>query len=300
MKILVAGATGLVGKKLVEVLLANHHQVNYLTTRKSAITTLENCKGFYWNPNNKEIDPNCIVGVDKIINLAGASIAKRWTKAYKKEILASRVDSCATLYQLLQTNTHKVTHIISASAIGVYKHSFTKLYKEDSNCLGTGFLATVVQQWEAAIDNFKDINIPVSKVRIGLVLAGANSALQQLQTPIKYGCGTVLVTGNQYVSWIHITDLTKLLHHILLNDNYGVYNAVAPNPTRNKTLTKQIAQQLNRPLFLPNAPKFFLKLLLGEMHHLLCDSQKVSSEKIQSAGFQFRYKHINDALTDLL
>ena len=300
MKILITGATGLVGRELIRLLVFKNIQVNYLTTRKTALNSIPNCSGFYWNPKTSDIDASCINGVDKIIHLAGASVAKRWTESYKKEILSSRVQTTQTLYSLLKNSNHCVTQIVSASAIGVYEHSFTTVYDETSSKFGTGFLAEVVKLWEAEIDQFSELNITVSKLRIGLVLSENGGALSELVKPIKMGLGSSIATGNQMVSWVHVKDLSKMFLHVVEHNLEGVYNATAPISVTNRELTKAIAHQLHKPLFLPNIPKLVMRLILGEMHIMICDSQNVSSKKILSTGFHFKYNDIHTALKSLL
>lgn len=300
MKVLITGATGLVGRELIRLLVFKNIQVNYLTTRKTALNSIPNCKGFYWNPKCQEIDSNCIIGVDKIIHLAGASVAKRWTDSYKKEIISSRILSTQLLFSLLKTNQHQITQIVSASAIGIYKNSFETLYDEDSVEFGTGFLTEVVKQWEREVDLFSELNINISKIRIGLVLSENGGALSELVKPIKMGFGSPIATGKQIVSWIHISDLSRLFLHVIETNSYGVYNASAPNTITNKELTTVIAKQLDKPLFLPNIPKLVMRLILGEMHTMICDSQNVSPKKILSTGFHFKYNDIHTALKSLL
>jgi uncharacterized protein (TIGR01777 family) len=300
MKVLITGATGLVGKELILLLTSKNIEVNYLTTRETALNSIPNCKGFYWNLKNNEIDVKCINGVDKIIHLAGASVAKRWTDSYKKEIISSRVLSTQLLFSLLKTNQHQITQIVSASAIGIYKNSFETIYDEDSVEFGTGFLTEVVKQWEREVDLFSELNVNISKIRIGLVLSENGGALSELVKPIKMGFGSPIATGKQIVSWIHISDLSRLFLHVIETNSYGVYNASAPIAITNKELTTVIAKQLDKPLFLPNIPKFVMKLILGEMHEMVCGSQKVSSKKIQSTGFYFKYDTIESALRSLL
>ena len=300
MKVLITGATGLVGKELILLLTSQNIKVNYLTTRKSQLNSIPKCQGFYWSPKLYDIDASCINGVDKIIHLAGASVAKRWTNSYKKEIISSRLQSTQTLCDLLKKSNHKVTQIVSASAVGVYKHSFTEIYNETYSEFGTGFLAEVVKLWEDEVDQFSELNIKVSKLRIGLVLSEGGGALSELVKPINYWVGSPIASGAQFVSWIHICDLSRLFLHIIDNNLQGVYNATAPNSITNKELTHAIAKHLNKPLFLPKIPKFVMKLILGEMHEMVCDSQNVSSEKIKATGFHFKYNKIESALVSLL
>jgi uncharacterized protein (TIGR01777 family) len=296
MKILITGATGLVGPELVSLLLKNGIHINYLTTSKNKIQDEPNYKGFYWNPAKGEVDDSCLDCVDAIINLAGAPIAKRWTEAYKKEILESRVLSENVLYDLLKNKPNSVHHFISASAIGIYPSSFDKVYSEDETEFDNSFVSCVVQQWEAAADTMKQLDIKVSKVRIGLVLSHKNGVLKELATPAKFGFGVAFGSGKQMQSWIHIEDLVGIFAYILNNELEGVYNAVAPFPVDNNTLVKQITNVLDKPYFLPNVPKFAMELVLGEMHTVLFDSQNVSAKKIISEGYQFKYLSLEKAL----
>lgn len=296
MKVLITGATGLVGSEIVSLLLKNGISINYLTTSKDKIQDKPNYKGFYWKPESGEIDEYCIDDVDAIIHLAGASISKRWTEAYKKEIIDSRVQSTVTLYTLLKNKINNVHHFISASAIGIYPDSLEKVYSEDETQFDDSFLSNVVQQWEAAADTIAQLNIKVSKVRTGLVLSARGGALPAISGPIKYGFGAAFGCGKQMQSWIHLDDLAGVYAYIFNNELEGVYNAVAPHPVSNKTLVKQAANVLDKPLFMPNIPKFVMKALLGEMHTLLFDSQNVSAKKIISEGYQFKYLSLEKAL----
>lgn len=300
MTVLITGATGLIGQELVKLLQANSISVNYLTTSKSKIENNSNYKGFYWNPKANELDSACFEGVKVIIHLAGASIAKRWTTDYKKEIISSRVDSANVLIQTLKTTDHTVEHVISSSAIGIYPDSEINYYEEDFTDFDDSFLSTVVQKWEDAVDGFAGLGIPVSKVRTGLVLSGEGGALEQMAKPVKYGLGAPLGSGKQWQSWIHIQDLVAIYFYILKQKLSGTFNGVAPNPVTNNELTKAIANQLNRPLILPNVPEFMLKLLLGDMYTILVESQRVSSKKIEDAGFYFEYNSLRPALEHLL
>ena len=296
MRVLITGATGLIGTEIVKLCHDKNIAVNYLTTSSSKLTKDENYKGFLWNPSKNEIDTDCIKDVDAIINLVGATISKRWTDTYKKEIILSRTQSTQLLFNTLQNNPHHIKQIISASAIGVYLDSLTNYYTEDETSISSSFLGQVVEKWEHAVDAFKEIGVEVTKVRIGLVLFKKGGALPQMAKPFKFGLGAALGSGKQWQSWIHITDLARLFLHVLEEELTGVYNAVAPNPETNQTLSKQIAKTLNMPFFLPNVPRFVLKLVLGEMHILLFESQRVSSKKVEDTGFDFKYYNLKNAL----
>lgn len=300
MKVLITGATGLIGKAIVERCHSQNMTVHYLTTSKEKIKHQENFKGFYWNPTKNEIDAACLDGVETIINLAGASISHRWTVAYKNEIINSRLDTLRLIKETLEKEKHSITHVISASAIGIYPNSLTNYYEEETTAVSTSFLGQVVEKWEAMTDTFKELDLLVSKVRIGLVLDNEEGALPQIVKPVTFGAGAAFGSGNQWQSWIHITDLAGVFVYVLNHKLEGITNGVAPNPVTNTELTKAVACVLKKPLFLPNIPKALMKLILGDMHILLFESQRVSSKKIEEDGFQFEYVNIKPALENLL
>ena len=300
MRVLITGATGLIGQEIVKSCHERDIKVNYLTTRKSKIHQEDNYKGFYWNPKTQDVDSNCFKDVDAIIHLAGATVSKRWTSEYKKEILNSRKEPTRLLINALKGESHTIKQIVSASAIGIYPDSLVNYYDQTYSEVSNSFLGDVVKVWEREVDEFSKLNITVSKIRIGLVLSDKGGALQEMAKPIKLGLGAAFGSGKQWQSWVHIYDLAAMFLYALEKNISGVYNGVAPNPVTNKELTKTIANVLHKPLFLPNIPKFFMKLVLGEMHVLLFESQRVSSKKIEDKGFQFKYHHLQPALEQLL
>lgn len=264
MKVLITGATGLVGKEVVDLLLQNGLKINYLTTSKNKIQYQPNYNGFYWNPETGIIDENCLIGVRVIINLAGSSIAQKWTSKNKEDILESRILSANLLYNTLKHNPHNVTQVISASAIGIYPSHPTHLYTEDFTQFTDTFLSNIVLKWEDSINQIERLGIKVCKLRIGLVLSKYGGVLSQMVKPIKMGMGAPFGSGMQMQSWIHIKDLAEIFLFVMNQHLKGAYNAVAPNPVTNKELIKAIAETCDVPLLLPNIPKFMLKLLLGE------------------------------------
>lgn len=300
MKILITGATGLVGNELVSLLLQNGETVHYLSTSKKKLESQSNYKGFYWNPQQGIIDENCFIGVDAIIHLAGANIGKRWTKSYKQEIIESRILSSNLLFKSLKDFPHQVKQIVSASAVGIYPDDLKKLYIESDKEVDDSFLGNVVVKWEESIDKFKLLNIKVCKLRTGLVLSNKGGALIEMLKPIKYGVGAPFGSGRQVQSWIHIHDLAELYYFAVKNSWQGVFNAAAPNPVTNKQLTEEIANAIKRPILIPTLPKFLMSLVLGEMHIMLFTSQNVSSQKASDNGFVFKYKIIEKALSHLL
>lgn len=300
MKILITGATGLIGNELVALLLQNGIGIHYLTTSKNKIESQPNYHGFYWNPSQGIIDENALMGVDAIVHLAGATIANRWTPSYKQEIIESRILSSNVLFKALKENPHSVKQIISASAIGIYPSSLTKVYTEDETEVDESFLGKVVAKWEESVNKFKLLNIKVCKIRTGLVLSRKGGALVEMVKPIKLGVGSPFGSGKQVQSWIHIHDLVEIYLFAIQNQLEGAFNAVGPLPVTNKILTQEIAAVLRKPLFMPNIPQFLMRMVLGEMHAILFSSQNVSAKKIETQGFKFQYKTVNKALRQLL
>jgi len=299
MKVLITGATGMIGSRLSDLCRENGMIVHYLTTSKSKIEKREDYKGFYWDPKSEEIEKECIDGVTTIIHLAGASIAEKWTSEYKETIIKSRTETAALLYDTLKNNEHQVENFISASAIGKYPDSLEKLYFEDDEVLADNFVGTVVKKWEAAADRFSNLGIDVAKIRVGLVLSEKGGMLEKVRKPIEMNVGAPLGSGKQWQSWIHLDDLAGIFLHAIERELTGVYNAVAPNPVTNKEMTRQLADQLNKPLWLPNVPKFVLKTMLGEMSQIVLSSQLVSCKKIEEHGYKFKYSNLSKALEDL-
>jgi uncharacterized protein len=300
MKLLITGATGLIGTALVKELHKKGHNIHYLTTSKSKLQNTPNYKGFFWDPYNNEIDTNCINGVEVIVHLAGATIAKRWTTTYKEEIFSSRTKTADLLFTTLKENTHTVKHFISASGTAIYPESYEKVYDENSSEQANDFLAEVVKIWEKWADQFESLGLNVSKIRTGVVYAKNGGAFQELIKPIKFGLGAVMGDGKQIQSWIHLSDLVYLYCHVVENNLAGIYNAVAPETISNEAQTNAIAKHLKKPLLLPNIPQFMMKLILGQMSILLFTSKNLSSKKILTTGFTFEYPTLDKALKDLL
>jgi hypothetical protein len=300
MKILITGATGLIGKELTNLLLKENHSIHYLTTSKLKIQNRDNYFGFYWNPKEGKIDENCLDGVDAIIHLAGASISNRWTDSYKQELIESRLLSTNLLYHLVKKNPNQVKHFISASGTAIYPDSDSAVYNENSTEIDPSFLGNLVVKWEESADQFKLLNIKVTKMRTGIVFSEKGGALPEMIKPIKMFVGSGFGTGKQMQTWIHINDVVRLYFFTLQNKIEGVINAVAPNPISNQELTRCIAKQLHRPLFLPNVPLIVMKLILGEMHILLFNNKNIIPRRALELAFQYEYPTADLALTNLI
>jgi len=294
--ILLTGGTGLIGSRLTEQLLEKGYRVSHLS--RSAGTDAR-VATFLWDVDKGEIDERCIDAVDIIVHLAGAGIAdKRWTDKRKKEMIDSRSKSIALVYSLLKRKKHKVNAVISAAAIGYYGDRGDELMTEDSPPFD-GFLATCCIAWEKAVDEGQDIGLRIVKFRTGVVL-DKSGALAKMATPIKFYAGSPIGSGKQWVSWIHWRDVVDMYLFAIENESLtGVYNMVAPKPVDNKKLTQAIAKQLHKPLWLPNVPAFFLKLVMGEMSFIVLASTKVSAQKIEAAGFKFKFPVVEAALKEI-
>lgn len=180
MKVLITGATGLIGQEIVRLCHQSSIDVNYLTTSKNKLTSKKNYQGYYWNPSSGEIDLDCFKDVEVIIHLVGATVAKRWTNSYKKEIINSRVLTTSLILESLRKIKHSIRQVVSASAIGIYPDSFQNYYMEDSEKVDTGFLGEVVKKWESAVQEFDTLNIEVSLLRVGLVLSDNGGAFPKI------------------------------------------------------------------------------------------------------------------------
>jgi len=305
MNVLITGATGLVGGRLVKLCLEAGMIVHYLTTSKEKIKTYEeNYKGFYWNPEEGEIDENAIRNVKVIIHLAGASIAQKWTKSNIKKIKKSRIKSAQLLLETITRCKEdsvllpvcQLQHFISASAVGGYPSSLTEEYSEAYPKYAKSFLGEVVEAWESAATAFGSLGVKVSILRLGIVLDPNDGAFPKMANPIKKGVGAILGSGKQWQSWIHSVDVARLFFYVLQHQLEGTYNAVAPAPVTNKELTQIIAKQLNKTIYLPSVPPFVLKLLLGEMATIVLESQKISAQKIIDARFDFYYETVEQKI----
>lgn len=297
-KIVIAGGSGLVGKKLTQMLVGKGHEVAWLTRNGKAKSPI---KLFEWDIKNQTIDKAVFDFAEVIINLAGAGVAdKKWTDAYKKEIYDSRILSTQLLANALAGNANKVHTYVSASAIGIYGNS-TSLNTTENTPAADTFLAKVCEDWESAVKPIEKLGIRTGIIRVGVVLAKDGGFIKEVSTPINLFFGAALGSGEQQTSWIHIDDLCSMFISLVEHKNLsGVFNGVAPNPETNKKLTQLLAKQLHKPLILPNAPGFVIKLLFGEMGSMLLGSQHISAKKILDTGFTFQFPTAQKAIADLV
>jgi len=295
--ILITGASGLIGTKLIRNLQEKGHVVSVLSRNPGK---LKNVKSFLWNVDEQTIDNEALSGVDTIIHLAGAGIAdERWTKKRKQLIIDSRVLSTKLLYRAIEETKSPVKTIISASAVGFYGDRADELLNENSSN-GTGFLADCCQQWENAVNEGLKFGVRLVKLRIGLVLSKQGGALAKLETPVSLFLGAPLGSGKQWMPWIHVTDLLAIFEKAIENPEYsGTYNACSPIPVTNFEFTKILAKTLFRPVWPIKVPKFVLKAVLGEMSAVILISNRTSSQKLIDTGFKFRYAGLDKALKEI-
>lgn len=297
MNTLVSGSTGLVGKELIKKLQTKGHSVRKLV-RKSNGNPYE----FVWDLKTGEIDKNAFTGLDAIIHLAGASIAKRWTDEYKKELHHSRVGSANLLFKYCLENNIHLKSFISASGISYYgTFTSSKIFTENDETSHHDFLADLSRDWEKAADRFSKISDRVVKLRISPVLSKKGGSFQQLEKITDLNLASGLGSGKQWFNWIHLQDLVQMLMIAVENENInGPYNAAADEIPTQKEFMKKLAKAKRKFFFPLNVPGFVLKIILGEMSEMVLKGSRVSNKKIKSEGFIFRYPNLDSAFAEIV
>ena len=301
--VLITGGTGLVGNALTNALLAKGYKVIILS-RNARKQGGENLSYARWDVKKQEMDIAAVQAADYIVHLAGAGVVdKKWTAAYKKEIVDSRTESSRLIFESLKNTGNKVKAVISASAIGWYgADTDTAEPFTETDAADDSFLGQTCKSWEASIEPVTGLGKRLVKLRIGIVLSNEGGALAEFKKPIRFGAAAILSHGKQTVSWIHIEDLCRMFIWAIENETAtGSYNAVAPQPVSNKTLTLALAKAMKGKFYIPvHVPAFVLKLMMGQRSIEVLKSTTVSSEKITGAGFSFNYNTIEQALANLL
>ncbi len=297
MKTLISGASGLVGTHLIPTLKAKGHEV-YKLVRKTPKSSDE----IQWDAEKGfgETEQAKLENFDAVVHLAGDNVAlENWSDEKKRKIKDSRVVGTRVLVDALKQAKHPPEIFVSASAVGFYGDRKDEVLTEDSK-QGTGFLTEVCTAWEDEIEKAEEF-ARVVFLRIGVVLAKDGGALEKMLTPFKFGVGGTIGSGKQWMSWIALDDLIKLIHFALENKNLrGAVNAVAPNPATNEEFTKTLGKVLHRPTILP-VPEFAIKLLFGEMGEtLLLHGARVLPKKLKDAGFEFEFTNLEDAMINVL
>lgn len=295
--IAVTGASGLVGSHLVPYLEQQGHLIRRLVRRKVRDSDGE----IQWDPASGTIDAEELNAVDAVVHLAGENIASgRWNEKVKRAIHDSRVDGTRLLSQTLADLDSKPNVFVSASAIGYYGPRGDETMDESSPP-GEGFLAEVCQAWEYETRPASEAGIRVVNLRIGVVLSPEGGALKSMLTPFKLGLGGIIGSGRQYISWVELDDLVRIIDFVLTNNSMaGPVNATAPHPATNREMTKTLGKVLGRPTIFP-MPPFVARLAFGEMaDEMLLTGAKILPKRLESAGFRFSFPELKEALQHLL
>lgn len=291
-RILITGGSGLVGQQITELLEKNGYEVAWLSRSNQGKKT------FLWNVEKGQIDSGAMAWADAVIHLAGAGVAeRRWTNERKKLILESRTASTQLLFSAIESAKDKPNVFISASAVGYYGFNTGTALLDENSAAGTDFLAQVVIAWENEVRKMESLQVRTVMLRIGIVLDAEGGALgEMLKPPVAAPLGS----GDQWMSWIHVEDLARMFVFALEKTTLqGVFNAVGPNPATNQQLTMEAAMAKRKPYVGIGVPGFALKLLLGEMAAMVLGGNRVSSQKIQKAGFEFEFPELKGALRDI-
>lgn len=296
MKILLTGATGLIGSALIQHWQGTH-QLIALTRSTSKAEQLIG-QGITAITELSQVDFNQL---DAVINLAGEPIfGKRWSAKHKQLLCQSRWQLTEQLYQAISTATTPPSIFISGSAIGYYGAQNQQIINEDYAHPFADFSHTLCQRWEEIALQASSAETRVCLLRTGIVLAKQGGALQRMLLPFKLGLGGKMGSGQQYMSWIHIQDMVRLIDFLLLHPTLqGAFNATAPYPVTNSEFTQQLATTLRRPAILP-LPSPILRFIMGEMADLVLNSQRVVPARLTTASFNFTYPQLAEALTAIL
>lgn len=306
--ILITGGTGTVGKRLTKLLLEKGYAVIVMgrggkPNDAAGSINPANLSFAKWDIVAQTIDESAIQAADYIIHLAGAGVAdQRWSASRKKEIADSRINSCALIIKALSSIPNKVKAVVSASAIGWYGPDSVDAngFTEDANPF-PDFLGNTCKAWEDSIAPVTSLGKRLVILRTGIVLSNAGGAFVEFKKPLLFKTAAILGSGNQMISWIHEDDLCNQYIYAIENENMnGVYNAVAPHPVSNKTLTIELAKKVCGSFYIPfYVPAFVLKLVLGEMSIEVLKSTTVNNNKIMQAGYTFEYPTIDTAIQQL-
>ncbi len=299
-KILITGATGLIGRKITNMLLNRGDSVTVIS-RSSR-------KAFKYFSNRVEIIkwthidlPSKVEGLDSVVHLAGESVlSKRWNDEFKKTIYDSRIETTQTLVNAIERATVKPKAFICASAIGFYDNSdFTSEFTESSPS-GNGFMPNLVHDWEKNAAMVEKSGVRRVSVRIGVILDKNEGALAKMMTPFKFFLGGKIGSGKQWIPWIHIDDLVDLFIYAIDNENVsGAVNGVSPGIVTMSEFVRTLGKEMSRPAAFP-VPKFAIRLVLGEASEVVLKGARIKPQKTLGLGFEFNHTKIKSALKDLL
>lgn len=296
--VLITGGSGLVGIRLTKMLVKKGYRVTHLTRIKNSKAGV---RTYEWDARNGKLEEGALNGVNIVIHLAGAGIAdKKWTDARKELIIKSRTQTAGFLLEKIKEAGNQLDCMVSASGINYYGAVNSDHINVEGDPAGEDFTADCVTKWEGAVDEFASLPTRVVKLRIGVVLALESGALPRLAGPVKMGFGAAVGSGKQWIPWVHVDDVCRMfIHAIETQSMEGVYNAISPEHINNADLTKAIAKQLKRPLWMPKVPAWALKMMYGEMADLVLQGSRASCEKLQQTGFEHSYPDVVSALKHL-
>lgn len=300
-RVIVTGGTGLIGRPLAAELVRRGHEVVVLSRTPARVAGLPSgARAVGWDGRTAAGWGELADGAAAIVNLAGATIAKRWTEARKAEILQSRLEAGAAVVAAVEAAAVKPAAVVQASAVGFYGACGDAVVTEDSPSQPGYFLSDVCVAWEASTAPVEALGVRRAVARIGLVLAREGGALPPLVLPFRFFAGGPTGSGRQVYPWIHIDDVVGALAHLVETPTAsGVFNLTGPSPATNREVATAIGRALHRPSFMP-APGFALRLVLGEMADLILDGQRAVPTRLPSVGFRHRYDTLAGALADLL
>ncbi|MHA0857194.1 TIGR01777 family oxidoreductase [Paenibacillus sp. CMAA1364] len=297
MKIAICGGTGFIGTALQEYWLHAGHHLLIITRKKPALDATAHAQIEYITWDQTDHQPELLENLDALVNLAGASLSQRWTPAAKKRIIESRLKTVSAVSTLISQLKTKPAVVIQASAIAIYGTSTDGTFEENSPTRVMDFPSGVVQQWEDAADQMEGVRLV--KLRVSVVLGNHGGALPMMKLPFKLGIGGRIGSGEQWMSWIHLTDIVRLIDFCIQHPEVnGPVNAAAPVPITNDHFGRTLARVYHRPYWFP-IPSFVLKTVVGELSLILLEGQRVIPTKSLEHGFEFTYPTIEDALEEL-
>lgn len=295
--ILVTGGSGMIGRRLSEMLRENGYSVIWLSRERHVNGDYPR---YRWNYHKNEVEKEALEQADIIIHLAGSNLGEgAWTRNKKQEIVESRVQSAALLLETIKTLPKKPEAFISASAIGFYgMHTSDKIFNEQDQPAKNDFLSRTCKKWEAVAGAFQEeLGIRTVVLRTAFVLSENSEGFKKMTVPVRFGLAAPLGSGKQYMPWIHLDDLCQIyLKAVEDTTMQGVFNAVAPESVTNALFMRTMAKEMKRPFFFPKIPAFMLRLILGEAADMLLEGSRVSSQKISDAGYQFIFPTVSEAI----
>jgi hypothetical protein len=297
--VLITGGSGLLGKQLCRKLSERGYEPAILTRKPDNKSDITN---YYWDPDKKEIDNKAISSADHIIHLSGVNIGnKRWTKRRKELIMDSRILPAELLFDKIKESGKNLKSFISISGTGYYGSITSEKIFTETDGPAEDFLGNVCSKWERTAERFEEIGIRTVRIRSAVVLTKKGGVLSRLSTLVKMRIGSAIGRGSQYFPWIHIDDLCNIFIKAFEDPQMrGAYNGVAPDCKTNKEFVRTLAHVMKKPFWFPGIPAILMKILFGEMSLILLTGSRISSEKIEKAGYVFKFPVLEGALKDLL